>query len=280
MFCLLTAFFSPHIFPWSLSPHGEVGKALGRRNPARGKQNLQCPAAEWTAPPAHRGSPDFPGNDKKRSFLTGCSHSLPTERSWGRAWEKLTLHLCLVDQQELGGAAALELLGGAFVGAELLVLAFVQREQRAGKAAAAHGARQRCQREFLQRRAQGIALAPPLLTWQSLRSPYPPLLGSVGWFGAFQHPSKPFQHPSQTISASFQFHHPSGPFQYHSRPFQHHPSPFWPFSAQFQTIPASLQFQHLYTLFLASFQPISGVLPSHSIILTIPASFQTILILF
>lgn len=58
MFCLVTAFFSPHIFPQSLSPldsrlprdHGEVGKALARRNPARGKQNLQCPAAESGAP--------------------------------------------------------------------------------------------------------------------------------------------------------------------------------------------------------------------------------------
>lgn len=238
MFCLLTAFFSPHIFPWSLSPHGEVGKALGRRNPDRGKQNLQCPAAEWTAPPAHRGSPDFPGNDKKRSFLTGCSHSLPTERSWGKAWEKLTLHLCLVDQQELGGAAALELLGGAFVGAELLVLAFVQREQRAGKAAAARGARQRCQREFLQGRAQGIALAPPSSHGRAFALHTHPCWAVWGGLepssilpNHSSIPPRPFQHPSNSTippdhSSIIPDHFSiipahSGHFQHNSRPFQH-----------------------------------------------------------
>lgn len=100
-----------------------------------------------------------------------------------RVGEKLTLHLCLVDEQEFGGAAALELLGGAFVGTELLILPLMQGEQRAGKATEAPGARQSCQREFLQGWKEGMA---PFLSPGAETSPpvpalaVPAPLGSVG----------------------------------------------------------------------------------------------------
>lgn len=67
----------------------------------------------------------------------------------------LTLHLGLVNQQELGGAAALELLSRAPLGAELLVLALVKGEERGGEAAEAGGAGQRRQRVFLRGWTQG-----------------------------------------------------------------------------------------------------------------------------
>lgn len=67
----------------------------------------------------------------------------------------LTLHLGLVDEEVFGGAAALELLTGAFLGAELLILALVQGEERGGEAAAAGGPGQGRQRVLLRGRAEG-----------------------------------------------------------------------------------------------------------------------------
>lgn len=79
--------------------------------------------------------------------------------------QTLTLHLGLVNQQELGGAAALELLARAPLGAELLVLALVQGEERGGEAAEAGGAGQRRQRVLLRGWTQGqsrpCCLPPP-----------------------------------------------------------------------------------------------------------------------
>lgn len=75
---------------------------------------------------------------------------VPCPQQAGPARRCLTLNLGLVDEEILSGAAALELLAGAFLGAELLVLALMQGEERGGEAAAAGGPGQRRQWVLLQ----------------------------------------------------------------------------------------------------------------------------------
>lgn len=74
---------------------------------------------------------------------TQCPHPVPT------------LHLGLVDKQELSGATALKLLSGTALGTELLILTLMQGEKRGGEATAADSASQRRQWELLQRWAHG-----------------------------------------------------------------------------------------------------------------------------
>lgn len=88
---------------------------------------------ELCRPPAGRQEP---GARAEGPGSRGCPEPPETART-------LTLHLGLVDEQELGGAAALKLLARAPLGAELLVLALVQGEERGGEAAEAGGAGQR-----------------------------------------------------------------------------------------------------------------------------------------
>lgn len=66
-----------------------------------------------------------------------------------------TLHLGLVDKQELGGATALKLLSSTALGTELLILTLMQGEKRGGEATAADSASQHRQRELLWRWAHG-----------------------------------------------------------------------------------------------------------------------------
>lgn len=60
-----------------------------------------------------------------------------------------TLHLCLVDDEVLGGPAALKILASALLRAQLLVLTLVQGEERGGEAAVAGRPREGRQRVFL-----------------------------------------------------------------------------------------------------------------------------------
>lgn len=76
----------------------------------------------------------------------------PWTASGGQLAEpRLTLDLRLVHDEVTGGPAALELLGAALLGAELLVLPLVKREARGGEPAVAGGARKGRQRVLLER---------------------------------------------------------------------------------------------------------------------------------
>lgn len=63
----------------------------------------------------------------------------------------LTLHLSLVHDEILGGAAALKLLPAALLRAELLVFPLVQGEERRREATVARDPRQSRKRVFLDR---------------------------------------------------------------------------------------------------------------------------------
>jgi len=124
---------------------------------------------------------------------------VPCLAAAGRARRRLTLHLGLVDEEVFGGAAALELLAGAPLGAELLVLALVQGEERGGEAAAAGGPGQGRQRELLRGRADGGQPAAPSPSPMADPSSAPCAHPGRAARGGSQHPPSWPQHPSSRL---------------------------------------------------------------------------------